>query len=142
MRGGYVHNHILLDPIEKEALRFGAQVDREVAIRVDGRVLYGDLLILGGSKRILIEAELSPKRILNDVAKAAALGLCELWVVVPNPRVARSVRRRVLKQSVELGARLFVLLLPQALQRLEEILELNSGSNVDSGKKTTNQLDQ
>ncbi len=122
MRGGYIHSRVLLDPIAQKAWRFGAQVDREVAIRVDEKVLYGDLLIRGSSKRILVEAELSSKRILNDLAKAAAFGACELWFVVPNPRVARSVRQKLLHLSIELGTPgLFILSLPQALQRLEGI---------------------
>ena len=120
MRGGYIHNRVLLDPIAEKAWRFGVQVDREVAIRIDGRVLYGDLLIRGSSKRILIEAELSSKRILNDLAKAAVLGACELWVVVPNPRIARSVRQKLLQLPIETETSgLFILSLPQALQRLE-----------------------
>ena len=122
MRGGYIHNRVLLDPIDQKAWSLGARVDREVAIRVDKRVLYGDLLIRGSSKRILVEAELSSKRILNDLAKAAALGACELWVVVSNPRVARSFRQKLLQLSIEPGtAGLFILSLPQALQRLEGI---------------------
>lgn len=119
MRGGYVHNRVLLDPIDQKAWSLGVQVDREVAIRVDEKALYGDLLIRGSSKRILVEAELSSKRIPNDLAKAAALGACELWVVVPNPRVARSVRRKLLQLPIEPGTGLFILSLPQALQRLE-----------------------
>ncbi len=94
MRGGYVHNHVLLDPIEQKARRLGAAVEREAAIRVGGRVLYGDLLIRGGSRRILVEAELSSRRVPNDLAKAAALGTCDLWVVVSNSRVAGSVARQ------------------------------------------------
>lgn len=123
MRGGYIHNRVLLDPIAQKAWCFGAQVDREVAIRVNERVLYGDLLIRARSKRILVEAQLSSKRIPNDLAKAAAIGACELWVVVPNPRVAGSVRQKLLQLSIEPGTSgLFILSLPQALQRLEGIL--------------------
>ena len=120
MRGGYIHNRVLLDPIDQQARRFGIQVDREVAIRVNGRVLYGDLLIQGRSKRILVEVELSSKRIPTDLAKAAAVGVCELWVVVPNPRVAGSVQQKLLQLCIEPGtSKLFILSLPQALQRLE-----------------------
>ena len=122
MRGGYVHNRVLIDPIAQKAGRLGAEVNREVAMEVDGRVLYGDLLIRMGSKRILVEAELSARRIPNDVAKAVGSGVCELWVVVPNLTVAQSVRRKVFQQSsIQPRAGLFVLLLPQALQRLEGI---------------------
>ncbi len=120
MRGGYVHNSVLLDPIAHKALKLGAQVDREVAIRVGERTLYGDLLIQGGARRILVEAELSAKRIPNDLVRAVALGACELWLVVPNPRVARSVRKRLSQQPVGPGTPgSFILLLPQALQRLD-----------------------
>lgn len=122
MRGGYIHNSVLLDPITQSALLFGTQVNREVAIEVDGKILYGDLLIRGSSKRILVEAELSSKRIPTDLAKAAAVGVCELWIVVPNLRVAKSVRQKLLQLSIEPGTPgLFILSLPQALQRLEGI---------------------
>ncbi len=120
MRGGYIHNRVLLDPIAEKAWRFGVQVDRDVVIRIDGKVLYGDLLIRGSSTRTLVEAELSPKRVPKDLAKAAALGAGELWVVVPNPRVARSVRQKLLQLSIgPETSELFILSLPQALQRLE-----------------------
>lgn len=136
MRGGYVHNRILLDPLYRKALRLGAQVDCEAAIKVGDRVLYVDLLIRGGPKQILVEAELSSKRVPNDLAKAAEFGVCELWLVVPNPRIAGSVRRKLLRQSIKPGAELFILLLPQALQRLEEFSPLNSGLIMDSGKES------
>ena len=82
MRGGYIHNRVLLEPIAQKALCIpGARVDQEVAIRVDDQILYGDLLIQFGSRRILVEAELTSKRIENDLIKAAAMEPCELWVV-------------------------------------------------------------
>ena len=142
MRGGYIHNHVLLDPIEQKARRLGASVDREAAIRVAGRVLYGDLLIRDGSRRILVEAELSSRRIPKDLAKASALGPCDLWIVVPNPRVARSVRRKLSRHGIKSEPGLFILLLPEALQRLEKLIELNSGSNVNSEKKKAKRVRQ
>lgn len=135
MRGGYIHNRVLLDPIAHQARRLGAEVSREVAIRVGGRVLYGDLLLRGGSRQILVEAEMSSRRIPNDLAKARALEPCDLWVVVPNPRVGGSVRRKLSRGNFKSPPRLFVFSLPHALQRLEQLFELISGSNVDSEKK-------
>ena len=136
MRGGYVHNRVLLDPIAERASQLGVQVDREIAICAGGKVFYGDLLIHGCSKRILVEAELSSKRIPNDLVKAAAFGACELWLVVPNPRVARSVRQKLLRESIGPGTSgLFILLFSQAVQRLEEFSELISGSNAGPKKK-------
>ena len=133
MRGGYVHNCVLLAPIEQKARRRGVAVDREAAIRVGDRVLYGDLLIRDGSRRILVEAELSSRRVPNDLAKAAALEACDLWVVVPNSRVSGSVHRKLAQHGIRSGPGLFVLSLPQALQRLEEMIELNSRSNGKMG---------
>ena len=129
MRGGYVHNRVLLDPIEQKARRLGAVVDREAPIRVGGRVLYGDLLIRNGSRQVLVEAEMSSRRVPNDLAKAMAQG-ASLWIIVPNARVADSVRRKLSQHVTQPQPPLLVLSLPQALQRLEEMIELSSGSNV------------
>lgn len=135
MSVGYVHNRVLLDPIAKKALHLGFKVDREVPIKVGRHVLFGDLIIQADVRQILVEVEMSSRRITNDLAKAQALGECELWIVVPNPKVARSVRRRLVQQSIEPGRfGLFILLLPQAFQRLEAFLELNSGSNASEKK--------
>ena len=142
MRGGYIHNRVLVDPIAQKALCIpGARVDQEVAIRVGNQILYGDLLIQFGCQRILVEAEITAKRIENDLVKAAAMEPCELWVVVPNPRVKKSVERKLSRQLIPLQrVKLFVLLLPQALQRLTEFSELISGSNDGRKKGKTIQL--
>jgi uncharacterized glyoxalase superfamily metalloenzyme YdcJ len=134
VRGGYVHNHVLLDPIERKARQLGAVVDREAAITAGGRVLYGDLLIRNGSRQVLVEVEMSSRRVPNDLAKAMAQAAC-LWIVVPNARVAESVRRKLSRHETQPQPRLFVLSLPQALQRLEAMIELNSGSNVERKRK-------
>ncbi len=136
MRGGYIHNRVLLDPIAQNASQLGFRVDREVPIAVGERVLYGDLLIQRHSQLVLVEAELSSRRIANDLVKAAASGACELWLVVPTPNVARSVRRALSQQPFKPGTcGLFVFLLPQVLQRVREFSELISGSNVETEKK-------
>ncbi|MCH8080233.1 MAG: hypothetical protein IIA06_10740 [Proteobacteria bacterium] len=136
MRGGYVHNRVLADSIKQKALQLGVQVECEVTIEVERRILYGDLLIQGGDKRILVEVEMSSKRIDKDLVKATALKVCEVWIVVPNPKVAELVRRKIKQLMIVPGVtRLFILLLPQALQRLEELFELNSGSNVEKENK-------
>ncbi len=137
MRGGYVHNRVLLEPIAQTALDLGMKVDCEISIVVGERTVYGDLFIQSASRRILVEAEMSSKRITNDLEKAVALKVCELWLVVPNPRVAQSVRRKIAQQPVVLGKHaLFVLLLPQALQRLREYCDLFSEANARSEKKS------
>jgi len=134
MKGGYVHNRLLLAPVDRRARELGARVDHEVAINVGDRVLFGDLVINLGSRRILVEAEMSSRRIPKDVAKASALEGCELWILVPNPRVAASVRRKLERSHVRMEPRIFVFSLPQALQRLGDLFHLNFGSN--EGEKT------
>ncbi len=137
MRGGFIHNQVLLDPIAQNASQLGFHVDREVPIAVGERVLYGDLLIQRHSQLVLVEAELSSKRIANDLLKAEASGACELWLVVPNPKVARSVRRTLSRQPFKPSTfGLFVFLLPLALQRLREFSELISESNLETEKKS------
>lgn len=136
MRGGYIHNRVLVEPIVQKVLCIpGARVDQEVAIRVGDQFLYGDLLIQVGSQRILVEAELTAKRIENDLLKAAAMEPCELWVVVPNPLVKKAIQRKLSRQPIPMASvKIFVLLLPQTLQRVTEFSELISGSN-DGRKK-------
>ena len=136
MRGGYIHNRVLLEPIAQNALQLGFDIVREVPIAVGKKILYGDLIIQRCSQLVLVEAELSSKRIANDLLKAEASGACELWLVVPNPKVARSVRRTLSRQPYKPSTfGLFVLLLSPALQRLKEFSELFSESNVETEKK-------
>jgi len=126
---------VLIGLVAQEAIRLGVHVDYEVVIKVGGKVMYGDLLIQDGLQKILVEAEMSSKRIANDLAKAEALK-AELWILVPNQRVAQSVRRKLSKLSNVLGNNgKLILLLSQAIQRLGELYELNSGSNVNAEKK-------
>ena len=136
LKGGYVHNIVLLDPIERSAQQLGAECNCEAKIRIGERTLYGDLLIELASERVLVEAELSPKRIVNDLAKAEAFRVRELWLVVPNPVVGQAVRRRLQQLSTLPGPfRVFVLSLPQALERLANCFALNSWSIVGKERK-------
>ena len=131
MKGGFVHNRVLLLPIAKSAMEFGAGVEIEVPIRAGKQILFGDLLIRHGDWSVLVEAEMSSRRIASDVEKARSLNVTELWIVVPNPRVRRSTQRSLLRQWMN-GKSLDVsiLLLSQALQRLRDLFDLSSVPNV------------
>ena len=136
MRGGFIHNLILVDHIAKKASLFGASLDREASIKIGEKILFGDLLIEIGSQKILVDAEMSSKRIANDLLKGAAFEVTELWIVVPNPRVARSVRQKLSQMSIMPRRNgLFVFSLPQALQRFEHLIELISLPNVEMEMK-------
>jgi len=138
MRGGFVHNCILLQALAGEIISVGGQVTFEVAVRVTGGVGFIDLVAQHVGRCIAVEAEMSSRRIGGDIAKAAALGADALWVVVPNSRVARAVRRQLLR--IKNGAArpaVSVHTLGQARQRVRSCFSLNSGANAGGKEEKT-----
>ena len=91
MRGGFLHNEILVRPIERFFLSVGGLVCREYPAG-NGFV---DLFIQWESYRIVTEAELQWRRIGNDVVKATALHADLLLIVTPTWQTARLVRRKI-----------------------------------------------
>ena len=137
MKGGYIHEHLLLDGLERAFKKRGAKVRRQVSTRPGRKTGYADLLIDLESGRLVIEAEMSSKRIDNDLKKARDLEAIWLWIVVPNQKVAHSVR----KQLEELGVRaiepwICVLTLGQALERVTNCFSLFSRPKL-KGKTNT-----
>lgn len=127
MNGGLIHEDILLERVEKEIRRHGAEVKRQAPTRAGRRRGYGDLLAGFGPKRLLIEAEMSPKRIANDLQKAADLGATWLWILVPNRNVAAAVRRQMKRLGVrEAEPWLWVPTLGQALEGVRKYVPLFS----------------
>jgi hypothetical protein len=90
VRGSYVHNHTLLDPVIRSFRDRGALIRREYGF--SRRSGYVDCLIDDTGSRIVVEAELSPRRIHKDVAKALALGADWLLIICPTGRIARACR--------------------------------------------------
>lgn len=119
MRGGHLHNEVLIAPLEAAARRLGARTHLEHPVSVGSRTLFLDLAIFIGLHRIAVEAELSPARIRNDLRKAFAFRAHELWIVAPNAQRAR-VFRRALKvpAASSTGTRVFVFTQGQAAQRI------------------------
>lgn len=136
MRGGHVHNRVLLGPVEQVASNLpDVQVEPEAAIEVGNQTLYADLLITIGSKRILIEAEMSARRIEKDLEKAIAFEQCELWIVVPDPKVRKSVQRKLAAQpKPDKRLSVLVLFFSQAIERVRELSDLNSRTIVRENK--------
>lgn len=81
MRGGFLHNTVLVEPARQLAIRAGASVHREYPTDQPKGAI--DLLIDTGRERIAWEAELRPDRVAADVAKAASVGAAVLLVVSP-----------------------------------------------------------
>lgn len=136
MRGGYLHNDILTERLDAAWRSVGASTAREIAITDDeGRVCgYTDLLVRHGPTVIVVEVELSGRRVVRDLQKAVALHATELWIVVPNARVRGAVTRKLrrIPEKPE-DPTICVLSLGQALQRVRNCFSLFSRAN--AGKK-------
>ena len=123
MRGGYLHNKILLDPLDRAFQGVGALVRREMMVRLDSRIAYVDLFAELSGRKFAVEAELSVHRIESDLKKGMALNADELWIVVPHRRAARCVERGFAAMTVRCNQDgLFVLTLSQALERVKGIV--------------------
>jgi len=94
-RGGYLHSEVLLRPIEQLLRSAGATVRSECAVRKGRDTGYVDLYASWTNRSVVIEVELTPVRVRNDVAKAGELSPDLLVIVTPTASVARAVRRRL-----------------------------------------------
>ena len=137
MNGGLIHEDGLLSPVGTELRRCGAEVKRQVPTRPHREGGYGDLVAVLGTRRLLIEAEMSSRRIANALQKALDLGATWLWILVPNRRVAGAVRRQMKRMRVrEMEPWVCVLTLGQALERIRKYVPLFSASMTE-GKTNT-----
>ena len=84
MRGGYIHERCLLEPIESAFRDFGIPVWHQVATRPGRDTGYVDLVAEFAGVRLVIEAETTSRRVGSDLRKAAdsAHG-CGLWSPTP-----------------------------------------------------------
>lgn len=121
MRGGFLHNDVLIGVLENEIRRLGGRCRREVQVVVQNHLRYIDLAAEVAGRQIALEAELTSKRVRNDIAKAHAFCADELWIVVPNHGVARSVLREVNSTpTTDLRPKISVLTQGQAKQRIRD----------------------
>jgi len=131
MKGGYVHERLLLDGIEKLFRERGLDVERQVGTTKGKRARYADLMVKIGSQRLIVEAETSSKRIKGDLQKANEVSATWLWIVVPNRKVADSVQKRLRELNVrQKEPWLCVLTLGQAAEQLANCFPLFSRSKV------------
>ncbi|MBK8099844.1 MAG: hypothetical protein IPK26_22290 [Planctomycetes bacterium] len=125
MRGGFLHNSVLLDPIETHFAQVGAEVCREFMVRSRELLGFVDLFVVLRENRIACEAELSPDRVDRDVQKAIALAATQLLIVVPHPRLLRPIRRRLrLAAQAPPGPAILVLTLGAALHHVRSSFPL------------------
>ena len=142
MRGGFLHNHVLLDPVERYFRGLGADVQREYPVAFGKTKAFVDLFIRYRRERIVCEAELSSDRARKDLAKAIELRATFLLIVVPDWPMARAVKRRLSRvghtSSTE-GLRSFILPLGPALQWVRNcfpfLTSVNSPSDIKSPRE-------
>lgn len=120
MRGGFIHNEVIINPLRRLLQAGGADTMVECPVRVNGSTRAIDLVAELADRRIVIEAECSAKRIESDLEKAMSLDADELWIVVPNDRVKAAVDRKLRCLGISRNAGLFVLTLPQAVKRVTD----------------------
>ncbi len=130
---GFVHEEILLRPVAGHFCKAGARIHHQYRTGPGRRAGMIDLFIEYGSHRIAIEAETSPDRVGNDVAKAVAVRATLLLIIAPERRIAKAVRRRLNRPNSP-GAsdelEVWVLPLGQALQRIRNCFPLMTRPNV------------
>ena len=134
MNGGYVHEFIL-DSLDKAFREADVAVSRQVPSRPGRQTGYVDLVAHVGGETLAIEAEMSPRRVLQDLQKAEELG-AHLWIVVANRRVVSSVRKHLRQLRTGKKMDVCVLTLGQALQRVRNCFPISRMSMVNEKTNT------
>ena len=93
--GGFIHECVLLDPVEALLVDAGFTTTRSYPVNLKGVLGAIDLLGVRGGVRIAIEAERRADRVESDLRKAAAIEATQLIILTPSIQVSRAVSRRV-----------------------------------------------
>lgn len=120
MRGGFLHQQ-LIDQVAHHFDRVsGSLVHLEHP--AGPTIHHGavDLFIEYLHHRIVVEAELTTKRVLWDIEKSLNLSATHLLIVTPTAQVAQAVRRRIIAAGpILVPAELWVYPLGPAIARLQ-----------------------
>lgn len=131
MRGGFLHNDVLLGPVESHFRACHARIDREFPTRPGRDAKFIDLFVNLHGLRIACEAELTTRRIGRDIDKAREVNAQLLLIVVPHRRVARYAMERVVDPAaVRRELALWILPLGPALARLRSCFPIPALPNV------------
>ena len=137
MRGGHVHNTVLMAPLITACRELGIAHHIEAPARLREGAGSIDLLIEGEREfgSIAIEAECSGHRVGKDICKALAVNATDLWIVVPTGQVRRAIDGALGRAQGRPGQLIVsVLTLRQAQQRLRVYFPLISASK-EQGKE-------
>jgi hypothetical protein len=130
VRGQFLHNLVLVQPLADLCCDLGAKVACESIVRSAEGIGYVDLLADWDTWRLVIEAELSARRAYQDRKKATVLKADYLLVVTPQRRIADAIERKLLALVEHGGPRICVLPLGPALQWVRNTCHLMSPPNV------------
>lgn len=117
MRGGFLHNQVLLAPIEAYFRQVGAAVYPEHP--VPGAWGAVDLFVEYRHHRVAVEAELTPRRVQRDIEKARALNASVLLIVMPTNSLASQAKARLVGAVRVPGMRIVIRPLGPALAWVE-----------------------
>lgn len=139
MRGGFLHNQVLIAPLAALLAEWGWKVSLEHRTGPGRGAGYVDLFAERDGDRTVIEAELSADRVARDLHKANALRVTLLVIVVPDQRTANAVERKL--QGLPSGdgstiSEVWCLPLGLARQRLTQRCRLMTARNVSPNNKS------
>ena len=124
MRGGFLHNRVLVDRLEATFQAMGAQTWRESWVSLGDRCGYVDLIADWRGAVAACEAELSADRVYNDISKALAIRASALLIVTPTRPIADAISRKLARLHAgslrRPGLVIKVLPLGVAVQRVRE----------------------
>jgi hypothetical protein len=139
MRGGHVHNKVLLPPVIAHCRALGASISLEHPVSVGARSGAVDMLADFGSRRLVVEAENSSRRVAWDIEKARQLGADALLILVPSARVAHACRREArckMTTQASSGLEIYFMTLGRVHRWLSEYFLLFSPSIEASASQT------
>ncbi len=95
MRGGFGHQ-LIIEPIAAHFRSLpGAEVHEEYQVGPTPAFGAVDLLARWESHRIVVEIELTSRRVVWDIDKALGLDASHLFIVMPTAKAVITARRRV-----------------------------------------------
>ena len=143
MKGRFLHNRVLIEPLAEYFRLRGVSVLPEYPIRPGRSAPAVDLYV--PAYRLVIEAELTVDRVLNDRAKALALQVNMLLIVTPTRRVADAAKRRLNEAAGDEKTIVeWILPVGPALQRIRDCSPISSDSihrHIDGKKTQTDHID-
>src|SRR5882672_6039634 len=135
MRGGFLHNRVLVERLDVAFRSVGATTRLECATGPTSPRGFVDILATLGSVRVVCEAELRADRVECAVRKAVWLDVDYLLIVTPDRRTARAIRARFDDLGAELDVEPppeFILTLGHALQWVSDCFPFLTPRNASS----------